>query len=396
MNAVLETPETNTLASDASTQKKIDINLSRNKKQDQTQNIDAATRDFDYGACKGEYWNPEDYSLLWGTPLWDEASPDQKKVLNHLYWVGYYSQIISAEIATIFFNQTCAAGLYALEDFRGVCDMLDLESSQERAHINAFKTVSEKVEEELFGQRIFTYPMRGPYVETMIFNNANRVQKIWKWLQLNAFTLLSSNNAFIACQYFTVRGLRTLSGKLVQHKLSQYYMKHPAKDAAPIPSKISYYHFMDESFHFNSSTIIGHDVVRSLPKPTAFESTVANLGLRGTQYDHSHFQPVVKGIFWYGPSVYPAIYKVLTSAAFGLDRAGALDLMRRCFTEENEGIHAACETHRTAQEHYRAYMEKLDYVWRINKDMAVMAGSTLETHLADARRRFESFAAAVA
>ncbi|MFH7029315.1 MAG: hypothetical protein ACHBN1_28960 [Heteroscytonema crispum UTEX LB 1556] len=41
--------------------------------------------------------------------------------------MAYYSQIISAEIATIFFNQISAAGLYAPEDFRLVCDTLDLE-----------------------------------------------------------------------------------------------------------------------------------------------------------------------------------------------------------------------------------------------------------------------------
>ena len=42
-----------------------------------------------------------------------------------------------------FLNQVAAAGLYTLEDFRLVCDNLDLETKQERAHINAFKTVGE-------------------------------------------------------------------------------------------------------------------------------------------------------------------------------------------------------------------------------------------------------------
>ena len=60
----------------------------------------------------------------------------------------------------IYFNQTSAAGLYGLEDFRLVCDTLDLESSQERAHIAAFKTVSEQVEREVFGERVFTSTMR--------------------------------------------------------------------------------------------------------------------------------------------------------------------------------------------------------------------------------------------
>ena len=97
------------------------------------------------------------------------------------------------------------------------------------------------------------------------FADSNAIQSLWRRLQIQAFTLLSSGNAFIGSQYFTVRGLRTLNGKLVQHQLSTYYAKHPDRERAPLPSAISYYHFMDESFHFNSSRIVGIDVPRSLP-----------------------------------------------------------------------------------------------------------------------------------
>ena len=263
--------------------RKLQINYKRNKQQDCTELLDKAATDFKYDDCKNEYWNPEEFSLLFGTPLWAESSPNQRIILNQLYWVAYYSQIISAEIATIFFNQTSAAGLYAQEDFRPICDMLDLESSQERAHINAFQTISKQVELTLFEERIFSYPMRGPYTETMVFADTNFLKQQWKKLQLQAFGLISADNTFLACQYFTVRGVRTLNGKLVQHKLSNYYQKHPNREDAPIPAKISYYHFMDESFHFNSSTIISHDVINCIKPPTDFEKLVANLGIRGCQ-----------------------------------------------------------------------------------------------------------------
>ncbi len=144
-------------------------------------------------------------------------------VLNQLYWVAYYAQIVSAEIATIFLNQVSAAGLYTLEDFRLVCDNLDLETKQERAHINAFKTVGEEVEHTLFGERLFTYPMRSLYDHTMVFADSNAAKAFWRRLQIQAFTLLSSSNAFLGSQYLLVRGLRTLNGKLVQHQLSNYY-----------------------------------------------------------------------------------------------------------------------------------------------------------------------------
>ena len=228
-----------TLVNDTKTYKRLQINYKRNEKQDHTALLDRAAADFDYAACRHEYWNPERFSLCYGTPIWDQASPAQKVLLNQLYWVAYYSQIISAEIATIFYNQTSAAGLYALEDFRLVCDTLDLESSQERAHIAAFKAVSEAVEHELFGRRIFSYAMRGPYDETMVHVDAGALARRWKQLQLRTYGMLSAGNAFIACQYFTVRGLRTLNGKIVQHQLSQYYANHPDRDAAPIHSAIS-------------------------------------------------------------------------------------------------------------------------------------------------------------
>ena len=139
------------LARDKKTTKKIQINHKRNKKQDHTELLDECAKAFNYEDCRDEYWNPEEFSLLYGTPLWDQADEGQRVILNQLFWVAYYSQIISAEVATIFFNQTSAAGLYSIEGFREVCDMLDLESSQERAHINAFKTVSEQFEMEVFG-----------------------------------------------------------------------------------------------------------------------------------------------------------------------------------------------------------------------------------------------------
>ena len=370
---------------------KIRLNYQRNKKQDQTENIDLAAKAFKYEDCRDEYWNPEEFSLLWGTSLWDQASESQRILLNQLYWVAYYSQIISAEIATIFFNQTSAAGLYAIEDFRTICDMLDLESSQERAHIAAFQKVAREVEDELFGERLFSYPMRSPYAETMTFTDTNAIKRFWKWIQLNTFGLLSSGNAFIASQYFGIRGIRTLNGKIVQHQLSQYYVNHEDQENAPIPSKISYYHFLDESYHFNSSTIVSHDVIKHLKPPTAFEKKVANLAIKGCQKDHYNFSVLVNGIFWYDPAAYQAIYKMFRSSAFGMDDADAKEMIRKCFTEDSDGLQASYKTHRTAVESYRAYVADLDYVNAANKSMSLMAQNDVSKYLKTANARFLRF-----
>lgn len=376
------------LSEDQKTLRKLDLNFRRNKQQDHTSLLDAAAKEFDYAACANDYWNPEEFSLLWGTPLWEQSSAEQRVLLNQLYWVAYYSQIISAEIATIFYNQTSAAGLYAVEDFRVVCDTLDLESTQERAHINAFKTVGEDVEKRLFGGRVFTYPMRGPFNETMIFADAGPFRAAWKKLQLKTYSLLSSGNAFIACQYFTVRGVRTLSGKLIQHQLSQTYAKHRNQDHAPVPARISYFHFMDESYHFNSSNIISHDVLRCLKAPTLYEKTVANLALAGCQRDHKSFSIAVRGIFWHDPSLFGAVDRILRSPAFGLSRGESRAMIRRCFCEDNQAIQEAAKTHRTAADSYRQYLADLEYVSGHNKEMRLMGKASVENYLATNRAAF--------
>ncbi len=392
MNRALAQRQAASLLDDDRTYGALDRNYRKNRAQDHTAGIDALAGAFRYEDCRAEYWHPEEYSLLYGTPLWDGASASQRLTLNHLYWVAYYSQIISAEIATILLNQTAAAGLNTLEDFRLVCDTLDLETSQERSHIHAFKTVGEAVEAELFGERLFTYPMRSMFTETMIFAHTNRAKTFWKRLQLHAFTLLSAGNAFIGCQYFTIRGLRTLNGKIVQHALAQPCLRRPDPDMMPVPARISWLHFLDESYHFNSSRLIGHDVLRSLPPPTRFERWVANRALAGCQRDHFHFSVAIKGIFWHDPALFAVIYRLLRSGVFGFDHREALVMMRRCFAEESDGLHAAHRVHTQAAESYRAFVAPLDYVSPDNRRMRIMSGSTLPRYLATTRTALERFA----
>ena len=379
------------LNDDERTLKKLSINLKRNWDQDNSDELDVAAAGFDYQACRNEFWNPEKFSLLYGTPLWDQSSPSQRLLLNHIYWVAYYSQIISAEIATIFFNQTSAAGLYGIEDFRIVCDTLDLESMQERAHIDAFKKVGERFEKEVFGERLFTYPMRGPFVETMIHHNSGKIGQFWKKIQLQAFTLLSSGNAFIGCQYFTVRGVRTLNGKLVQHQLSRLYASHPDRANAPIPAKVSHLHFLDESFHFNSSTIISHDVIRSLKPPTRFEKFIANRGLEGSQKDHFNFSSAINGLFWYDPSLFPVVYKILRSKHFGMEHTEAQQMMEKCFGADHQGLQESAKSRELAIESYQEYLSDLAYVEKDNKTLAHMRKNSVGRHLKTNQKALQRF-----
>jgi hypothetical protein len=372
---------TTSLSNDSITYRKLEVNKKRNEEQDHTHLIDLAAKKFHYGDCKSVYWQGEDFSLLYGTPVWEQASNAQRLILNHLYWVAYYSQIISAEIATIFFNHIASTGLYAIEDFRIICDTLDLETKQERAHIQAFKSIGEAVEAELFGERLFTYPMRGPFAETMIFSEPSWGKQFWRKLQLQAYTLISANNAFLASQYLLVRGLRTLNGKLIQHQLANYYTRHPDQQNAPIPAAISYYHFMDESYHFNTSKLVGLDVARSLNAPTAFEKWIINRGINGCQKDHYHFSTAIRGIFWYEPALFHIIYKLFRSGIFNMDDSEAKQMLTACFAKESAGLQSSFDMHRTAVESYKVFVESADYLSSANREMRAMEKSSIAAYL---------------
>ncbi len=390
-SSIFDSKSGSAFSEDPKTYRKLQLNYQRAKQTDHSPELDVLAQKFDYEQCRDCYWNPPEFSLLYGTPLWEQSSASQRVLLNQLYWVAYYSQIISAEIATIFFNQTSATGLYAQEGFRLVCDTLDLETTQERCHINAFRTVIDEVEETLFGKRVFSYPMRSPFTETMIFADTDRLRSWWKGIQLHCFGLLSAGNSFLACQYLTVRGLRTLNGKLIQHKLSSFHQKHPQPEESPIPAQISYYHFLDESFHFNTSTIISHDVTRSLPQPTTFERHVLNLGIQGCQKDHYHVSVAVNGIFWYDPALYSAIYTVLRSPIFDLSNHEANAMMVACFTQETEGLHRSFQTHQEAIDSYKVYLEPLNFIASKNKEMQLMSSNSIAQHLKTQEKELRKF-----
>ncbi len=392
MHPHLEQRQHKSLLDEPGIYNKLSFNYKKNCEQDHTASIDKAASEFDYNACKDSYWNPENLSLMYGTPLWQEATQTQKVILNQLYWIAYYSQIISAEIATIYFNHITATGLYTLEDFRVICDTLDLETRQERAHINAFKTVSENVEWQLFGKRLFTYPMRGPFEQTMVFANTGPFTDFWRKLRLKAYSLISPQNAFLASQYLLIRGLRTLNGKLIQHKLAKDFMVMQNQENAPIPTKINYYHFMDESFHFNTSKIVGLEIIKCFEKPTSYEKWVVNRAIEGCQQDHFNFSIVVNGIFWYEPALFKTIYALLRSTVFGMKHFEALEMIRRCFTLENEAMHTSLEMHKVATESYKFFVSSLDYLNRTNREMAIMSKNNLALYLKQNKIKFNRFA----
>ena len=81
------------------------------------------------------------------------------------------------------------------------------------------------------------------------------------------------------------------------------------------------------------------------------------------------------------------------SPAFGLGEKDAKDLVKRSFSEENDGMHAAFKTHQTALDSYKQYLGDMKYVWKANKDMSVMGKNSLASHLETNRRALRAWAA---
>ncbi len=99
------------LSEDQKTLRKLDLNFRRNKQQDHTSLLDAAAKEFDYASCANAYWNPEEFSLLWGTPLWEQSSAEQRVLLGHQKYRPIFgpSTTISSQPASRVSVAACSA-----------------------------------------------------------------------------------------------------------------------------------------------------------------------------------------------------------------------------------------------------------------------------------------------
>ncbi|MBN3925508.1 MAG: P-aminobenzoate N-oxygenase AurF, partial [Nostoc sp. NMS4] len=85
------------------------------------------------------------------------------------------------------------------------------------------------------------------------------------------------------------------------------------------------------------------------------------------------------------------IYRVLRSPIFEMSDKDAKEMMRRCFTEESEGLQRSFSTHQEAMKSYQVYVEKLDYIWQRNRNMSLMATNSISRYLETQKRAFQGF-----
>ena len=64
-----------------------------NLESNYTEKIEELERSFNYQKNSDRYWSEPEQSILYGTPVYEAASPSQKIALNHLNWFLAYSNI---------------------------------------------------------------------------------------------------------------------------------------------------------------------------------------------------------------------------------------------------------------------------------------------------------------
>ena len=138
-----------------------EVNYRRNAESDYTEKIEALDRAFDYDSNRNYWWSEPKLSLLYGTPLYEEASLVQRQALNHLYWAIQYNQTAATEANAVLYNQFTAGVFAAMVGYSTLCDEVDLETAQERHHIHAFHSIGYKIKKALLGPSGFGASIQG-------------------------------------------------------------------------------------------------------------------------------------------------------------------------------------------------------------------------------------------
>ncbi len=371
--------------------KLIEVNYKRNNDSDYTEKMVELQKSFSYAENSGHFWVNPEFSLLYGSPIYTEASNAQKLALNHLYWICFYNYSIGGEVTTMVYNQLTCGALYPLGGYETLCRELDLETSQERAHVEAFRNIGRLTELALLGEPIFARPL-----PNYLGGAGGSPQKGKRPAILSApiqlYTSQVGISPFVATQYYTVRGLRNIQLKVKEYRHSQYCQElEKAGTFVPAPTAVSHYHYLDEAFHTATSQLISHDLYKDFKKPTAFEIFTSNWGVGGVQLTMQKLSSAVPGIFVEDSNYLPLIYRMLQTPLFGMNSCEALKAVEQCLCQEHEGFHVAARYHEKAYSDNRKYIEDIDYLWPINRELRIMAKASVASAIKNNIQSFKRF-----
>lgn len=421
--------------------KLIQINYNKNTDSDYTEKIQELDRQFKYSENSQESWNNPEYSFLYGTPLYLESTESQKIALNHLYWYLMYHFIATSEHQTIIYNTITAGVFKKIKGYEIIGETLDLESKQEISHIHAFRKICYQLIKALLGKDAFKETLKpntnqgyaekiseqigkwkqsaGRFlIDQMLRSHQDCYSEYLRELEaqdkvpsfrtgfigegmgynqdlIQFFSQNWGRTPFLACNYYTLRYIANMGLKHTEHSSSRYYKELEKKGAKiPVPTAISYYHFLDESFHTSTSRFIARELYRDFPNPSPYEKIVANLAF----YQQQRF--FLNGLSAIMPDKHRAdnlsimgfMYKILQSPIFGMDKAETLNQMEKCLCQEHEGLHFNYKLNQSTLLEFRRTYSKVDYLWPVNKQMQLMAkngsiGSALERN----RQTFQKF-----
>ncbi|MBD2448801.1 hypothetical protein H6G76_16895 [Nostoc sp. FACHB-152] len=433
-----------------------------NAESDYTEKLAELGKTFNYADNSNYYWVIPELSLLYGTPLYDAASTQQKLALNHLYWVGNYNHTAVSEATTSIYNKVTNGVFRAVGGYEKLCDELDFETEQESYHIRTFQRIGYKTKMAIVGKTILGNTLYGksekenqswqqlliPQPVRDFFNSSegsspfavyrdktlsaiaktmlrDKKQYYSQYLQdleakgeqipapsdglggriaerywLQFFTIHWGMSPFMACQYYSLRYTANAILKNQEYPYVRYYRELEQKgEYIPAPTAVSYYHLLDEAFHTTISQTLAKEMYKDFPKPTAYEKFISGLMIYKMQCSLlSGLSGVLPGRCVYDDEMLMVFYyKLLKSPLFGMDTKEALEWMEKCFCQEHEGYHIGLKYHQSLLELMRRLFSNLDYQWKINREMGIMAaGGSISKALQKNSQAFRQFAQSIA
>ncbi|WP_198954205.1 hypothetical protein [Moorena bouillonii] len=434
----------------------IERTFNSNVKSDYTEKIEELGKNFNYQVNRDFYWSDPELSVLYGTPIYQAASPSQKIALNHLFWVAMYNGVAANEAATILYNQVTRGVFVKVGGYETLCRELETETNQEHYHVKTFQKVGYKTKQALLGKALLKNSFQSKWYKSqkqrrLRGNIVNLLpkklllsldwDKTWRWTvekmlpgqknyrsqyleelvqrnepipghaegiigrlaprQMQPFFAYNwGSSPFFSCQYYTMRYIANANLKNKEYSYFKYFKDlHKGSEFIPTPTAISHFHLLDESFHTTISQTIARDLYKDFSPPTAYEKFVANMAIYMMQHN------VLSGISCIFPSECVTdeplfmllCYKILRSPIFGMSSDEALNSMQQSLCQENEGFHVTLKYHQRLLSDLRRFFNDIDYLWPVNREMRLMdSAANIDRAIQANIKSFKQFAKSVA
>ena len=424
--------------------KLVETTYRNNLDSDYTEQIAALSKAFKYSENSDRLWSEPTHSLLYGTPLYEEATEQQKLALNHLSWFANYNYISNSETETVMYNQVTGS-VFDATGYKTLAKELSFETEQEYDHIKAFRKVGLMSATALIGRQGLnallkwnSYKMtlgkrklptaqyyclravankmagsadgktinRSEYLRSLEDSNpfilkaptagmlGRSIGDSLPWQSFYAFNW-GTGSPFMACQFYTIRMIANLYLKNMEHAIAKFARSlESSHQPVPAPTAISRYHFLDEAFHTTISRLLARDLYKEFSAPTAYEKLVANSIIlkmqRGTLGGLSAVLP--HRYFADDYTIFELLYQLLRSPVFGFSDSDAKRWMAVCLCEEHDGLHTAAANKQRLLKELKDFFADVSYLRPVNRQMAAMAKrSAVDAALAQNRRTLKRF-----